>query len=246
MVKYVKKLRRAGKKVYKKAIHPYVNKKKGYNNRMKLYKEVATIKRLINPEKFKFDHTVTSPVAFAQYTGASAGYYASAIYPQPIQGDTGVSRQGNSIKAVSCCIDVKITQDVNTNNDFRFKWMVICKPDNTTDTNASTMMSTMFEVNPFSSIIDYHSPRDPEYFQAYRVIRSGFGMLHCDQITGQTSYFQRKILLRLDHHMKFNTDASVVTTKNKFYFVVIADTGDTAGQAGGLLQYNARWYYVDN
>ena len=242
-----KKYNRFAKKVYKKVIHPYVNKKKGYKNRMKLYNEVRQIKRLVNPEKFRFDVTSSTDLQFAQFTtGGAAGYYATNITPNPTQGDTGNSRQGNSIKLVSAAIDVQIKQDSSTNNDLRFKWMIVCKPDNGSDTNASTMMTQLLEPNLFSSVIDYHSNRDPEFFQAYRIIRSGYGILHCDAITGQTSYFQRKILLRLNHHLKFNSDASAVTTKNKFWLVVLADTGNTTLNTGGLITWNARWFYVDN
>lgn len=46
-----KSVKKFAKKAYKKVIHPYVNKKKGYNNRMKLYKEIQAIKKTINAEK---------------------------------------------------------------------------------------------------------------------------------------------------------------------------------------------------
>lgn len=202
--------------------------------------------RLLNVEKKRVDVSQGVGVAFGLNNGISNGFYAVDITPTPAQGVTGSTRNGNSVKLVSACIDLQIKQDTNTVNTFRYKWMIVTRPDASQTLSASNALSSFYEANPFTGFVDYHSNRDPEYFHQFRVIKTGRGQLSSDQLATQTSFNQIKIPLKLKHHLKFNADASTVTTKNQFYLFIVSDTGSVTAATGALAYYNCRYYYVDN
>ena len=89
---------------------------------------------------------------------------------------------------------------------------MVCKPDNSVNVTTATALSNFFEPNPFSTVIDYHSSRDAEYFTSYKVVKSGQVSLVPDSLTSQIAFAQRKIPLKLNHHQKFNTDVSATNS----------------------------------
>lgn len=202
--------------------------------------------RLMNIEKKRIDVAQGNGVSFAQFAGAATGAYAVDITPTISQGVTGNTRNGLSVKLVSCCADIQINQSTNTVSEFRYKWFIVCRPDASLTTNASVALSQFFESNLFSGVVDYHSNRDPEFYHQFRVIKSGYGKLTSDQLATQTSYNQFKVPLKLKHHLKYNTDASTTTTKNQFFMFIVADSGDVTALTGGQVRFNMRYYYVDN
>lgn len=242
---YKKYARTASKKIYKKAIHPYVNKKKGYANRQKLYKEIYNIKRLINVEKKRYDSTLAA-TSFAQFSGALTGAICTTVNPLPAQGLTGSTRTGNSIKLVSYCMDLAFNSSINTSNAVRIKYYLFYKPDNTIDTTNTQALTSLLEPNPFSAVIDYHSNRDPEYMSSFKILHTGYVSLQPDQIAGQISYAQRRHASKLSLHLKYNTDGTTTTARNKIFFACVADSGDVGALTGAQVQLNFRWFYTDN
>lgn len=215
-------------------------------NLKQIYSDVALIKGMLNTEKKRIEVAQGAGVSFAQFSGASTGLYAVDITPVIPQGTTGSTRNGLSVKLCSACMDIQINQSTNTTNEFRYKWFIVCRPDASLATNASVASTQFFENNLFSGVIDYHSNRDPEYFHQFRVIKSGYGKLTQDQIATQTSYNQFKIPLKMNHHLKYNTDASTTTVKNQLFMFVVADSGDVSALSGGQVRFNIRYFYVDN
>lgn len=221
--------------------------KKGGPNVKNIYKDVMMLKSLVNVEKKRFDVTSAGALTFGQTAGAGvAGYLAVAVTPTPGQGNQLSARNGNSIKLVSCCIDLYFNQSANAVNGSKIKWYLFLRKDNGVDTTPTVAATQLMEINPFSAVIDYHSSRDAEYFTAYSVVKSGIVSLTPDSLTGQIAFAQRKVPLKLNHHLKFNTDATTITTKNKFFMLFTMDTGDNVALTGGQVQYNIRWYYTDN
>lgn len=202
--------------------------------------------RLLNVEKKRVDVAQGNGVTFAQFAGAGTGLYASDITPTPAEGITGSTRNGLSLKLVSACMDIQINQSASTINEFRYKWFIVCRPDASLSTTAAVASTQFFEPNLFSGVIDYHSNRDPEYFHQFRVIKKGTGKLTSDQLATQTSYNQWKVPLKLNHHLKFNTDASTTTVKNQLFMFIIADSGEVTALTGAQVRFNIRYYFVDN
>lgn len=238
-------VRRAGRAVYRAAKKRYV--KKGGPNVKNIYKDVMMLKGLINVEKKRIDYTSGLPASFAEISGAgNSGAAVLNITPVAPQGITNSTRNGNSIKLVSGCLDVQFAQSINATNAIRYRYAIVCRPDNSIDLSTANFRDQFYEPCPFAGVINYHSNRDPEYFTAFRVIKQGTGILTPDQIAGAISYKQLKIPLKFNHHLKFNTDASTTTTKNKFFFIVTADNGDVVTFSGGTVEVAMRWYYTDN
>jgi len=146
------------------------------------------------------------------------------------------------------CLDLFFKQQTNSINALKIRWFLVCKPDNSTSSGPNTVLTQMLEPNPFSAVIDYHSNRDAEFFTAYRIIKQGVVSLSQDSLATGTSIQQRKIPLKLNHHLKYNTDASITTTKNSLYLLFTADTGDRNGASltGADVGFNCRYYYTDN
>jgi len=236
--------RRVGRKVVKAAKKRYM--KRGSLNVSRIAKDVKMLKHLVNVEKKRFDITLTTPAPVSLSFNAAQGAYAAIISPAPIEGTGNGERVGNSIKLVSAMINLRFSQQGSAVNPIHIKYWIVCRPDNATSYTANSTFSHFLEPNPFSTQRDYHSNRDPEYFTSMKVITSGTVHLKQDSITGGQSIVQRKVPLKLNHHLKYNTDSSTITTKNQFYLFAVASEGDQALSTGGLIQYNIRWYYTDN
>jgi len=235
------------KKTYRKVRTMAKKRYGGSGGRSKLFKDVAMLKHLVNTEKKRFDVTLSNTVGVAQLSTAGvSGQYAAIITPFPLEGVTQGARIGNSLKIVSACIDLQFTQQASTVNRLRARWYIVCRPDNGTNYTAATSIAQFLEPNPFSTVNDYYSSRDPEYFTSMKVIKQGVVTLTSDSVTGARSNHQVKIPLKLNHHLKFNTDATNITTKNQFYLFVTASDGDVATNTGTALLYNCRWYFTDN
>jgi len=237
--------KRVAKKAYGAAKKRYV--KKGGPNVANITKDVMMLKRLINVEKKRFDMTSPSPITFGQTAGAGiTGAQVVAISPTVAEGAQGNQRNGISFKIVSACLDLYFNQSVNAVNGGRIRWWMVMKPDNGINIVPANVMAQMLENNPFSGVVDYHSPRDAEYFSSYRVIKQGTVNLVPDSLTGQIAFQQRKYPLKITAHQRFQGDASTVTTKNAFFLIFTMDVGDAVALTGAQVQYNVRWYYTDN
>jgi len=245
--KYAKKVaRRVGKKVMGAVKKRYV--KRGAPNMTNIIKDVKMLKHLVNIEKKRSDITVMIAQPFGRSNGGADGAYHAIISPTILQGIAGDERIGNSYKLVSGCLDFSITQQVNAINNNKIKLWIICRPENAGGYSAANTLNQLLEVNPFTQRRDFYSNRDPEYFSEFRVVKCLTMNLTQDQISTGTTTIQKKVPLRFNHHQKFNTDGSTVTTKNQFYLIVTASDGEMMSPSltGAQIQYNMRWYYTDN
>lgn len=246
MKKFAKKyLPKAGKAIYATARNRYTSR--GGANLNAIAKDVMLLKHLVNVEKKRHDRTISTPVNFAQYaTAGITGAYSAVVTPNISEGVTGGQRIGLSIKLVSACLDIQFGQQANQAANLKIKWYLVMRPDNAQNITASVALSECFEPNPFSGVIDFWSSRDAEYFTNFRIIKTGTVNLLADQTTGVNTFKQIKVPLKFNHHLKYNTDASSITTKNQFYLFAMASSGDTGATQGASIIYNMRWYYTDN
>lgn len=241
--KYAKKqVKRAGKFLKKRYV------KKGMPSIKNIVKDVAMLKHLVNIEKKRSDITVQIYQPFGRANAGADGGYHVIISPTIPQGIGQGERTGNSVKLVSGCFDVSIEQQVNALNTNKLKLWIICRPENVSGYSAANTYQQLLEMNPFTQRRDFYSNRDPEFFSEFRVIKCLNLTLAQDSVsTGQTR-IQKKIPLKLNHHLKYNTDGSTVPTKNQFYLIVTASDGEMASPSltGAQIAYNMRWYYTDN
>lgn len=240
-ITYAKK---QGKRIFRAAKKRYV--RNGGLSMSKIMADVKMLKHLVNVEKKRFDISIPNTAPVSLSFNAGFGGYAAIVQPTPIEGAGNNERIGNSIKLVSAMMNLRFSQQALAVNPIQIKWWLVCKPDNSTGVSGASAVTHFLEPNPFSTQRDYHSNRDPEYFSAYKVITSGTVELKSDNTTGATGVTQRKVPLKLNHHLKFNTDSTTVTTKNQMYLFAVASEGAQENSTGALIQYNIRWFYTDN
>lgn len=234
------------KKGFKKGVK-FVRKRYGNNPGISnLVSDVKLLKTMINVEKKSRTLFSATPETFALNNAAADGILAVSLQISPDQGPGASQRNGNSIKFVSAMFQANILQQTVTVNPLRYRWAIINRPDNSVDMTATAMALLVWDINPFSGFRDYFANKDPEYFTQFKVIAQGKGVLKSDSITDvrQSAFIKRP--LKLNHHQKYDTNTSVITTKNKFYLVVQADSGDTDVFTGASIDWNIKYYYVDN
>jgi len=221
-------------------------------NRSKITKGVASIAKiaqavkLFNVEKKRSDITYSNQ-NFGQFNNVGVGgALCLAMTPTIIQGISGNTRNGNSLKLVSACLDIQFAQQASALNNSKIRWHLIVLKDNSSAPPVASVLARYLEVNPFSNVIDYHSSRDAEYFTTFQVIKTGTVTIQADQMTSGTYYAQRKVPLKLNHHLRYNADATSITAKNAFFLVLTLDQGDIFISTGIQTQVNMRYYYVDN
>ncbi len=241
---YVRKFKR--NPVYKKVVHPYVNKKKGYANRQKLYKEITAIKKMINAEKKNADTTSTSITNFAQNNGAGSGQAVFSVMPIIAQGSSEDQRNGDSLKICSLCFQCEVfTNSFNTIQDTRYKIYLIRQPTN--PVSGSNVANQFLEPNPFSGVNDYNSNRDYEHFKDYIVIGMIRGVLkqNTNDSANQIRKNQHKLARKLQYHVRYEKGTTIILN-NTLYIVAVADSGDTATNNYIRMQYSTKVYYYDN
>lgn len=243
---YKKSAKRAvkkfAKKVYKKVVYPYVRRKYGRSNRMKLYQEVAAIKKLINVEKKYVD--VTSIVSsFAQVNGAGEGALTLDITPTIPQGSANGQRNGNSVKITGMYLRAQIRSQANQINLFNYAIDIVqCKgkPQVT-----SEILTGMYDADPISAFRDYNAPRNPNQMTDYMVISSKKRTLKPDTITGQTGYQDIHTPLKVNRHIRWDNTGTL--QEGQFFMICRGNVGDIGAALTGVnIYYTIRYYYVDN
>ena len=240
MAEFKKFVKKAYTKVKTAAKKRYT--KKGGLNVMKIAKDVMKMTQLLNVEKKYQVYTETGNEFSLEH------YYATEVTPVIPQGVTANTRTGNSVKLVSARLDVQIKAQANMTNQFRYKWYLVRKPDAGPATSPATVVNHFLEPNIFNGLYDVHSQRDPEFFKNYRVVAQGSGSLRPENLAGQMAINQWHKNLKLDFHLKFDSNQTVITTENGLYLIFVGDTGDnlTPYFTGASLDLTLKYWYVDN
>lgn len=241
--KLVRKGRKYAKKIYKKVVNPYVNKKKGYRNRMKLYKEVGAIKRMLNAEKKQAEFTLVAS-GVAQLANGVDGIFCQSIIPTIGQSTGFNGRTGRSIKLNGAYIRGKFVAQTNTINKVRFNMTlvrVVGKPQAVTDITAG-----MYNQDTLSGVRDYFAPRNPDSYSDYRVITSRNYTLYPDSISGQTGIVDFIMPLKLKHHIRYSLNTNTIE-EGEIYIIIRGDSGDSGTPStGAFFSMTARFTFYDN
>lgn len=235
----VRKYSRPIKRTLKKR---YIRPKTGTIKYGKIYKDVMTLKRLINVEKKYVD--VTSIVSsFAQVNGAGEGSLTLDVTPTIPQGSANGQRNGNSVKITGMYIRAQIRSQANQINLFNYAIDIVqCKgkPQVT-----SEILTGMYDADPISSFRDYNAPRNPNQMSDYIVISSKKRTLKPDTIAGQTGYQDIHTPLKVNRHIRWDNTGTL--QEGQFFMICRGNVGDIgAAQTGVNMYYTIRYYYVDN
>lgn len=238
-----KKFRKNTRRVYRKVVKPYVNKKKGYRNRMKLYNEVNQIKRMINAEK-KQKSVFINGAGVAQLSNGADGIYCNTITPVITQGSGYDNRTGRSIKLSGAYLRGKFTAQSNTVNKVKFNLMivrVIGAPQTT-----ATIVAGMFNGDPLAGVRNIFAGRNPDRFVDYRILKSKNYTLYPDSITGQTGIIDYTMALKLNHHIRYSLNTNTIE-EGELFVIIRADSGDSGTPlTGAFFDMSIDFTFYDN
>lgn len=248
MVRYKRYAKKYAPKVYKKVIHPYVNKKKGYQNRQKLYKEVAAIKKMINAEKQNADYVSTTLRDLGQFnTPGVPGAGSWDITPVIAQGIGEDNRKGDSLKVCSWVLKMNVqTNSFNTLQDVRYKFYVVRQPNNPVAAGGIAR-DQFLEPNPFSGVVDYYSNRDYEHFKDWVVMGTVSGVLktNTNDSVGQYRSNTHTLARKQEFHIRYDKGTTAILN-NPIYIIGVASEGDINTTNKIQFQMAMKVYFYDN
>ncbi len=210
-----------------------------------VYKDVAMLKALVNVEK-KRALVSAANIKVARYdtAGINTGAQILDITPVITQGDAGNQRNGNSLKLQSLFMDLWVEQQSATVNNLSLNVKVICVPEDSS--TSGDPLTQFYQPNLFTNVIDSGSNRDPEYFTRFKVIKNLTVNIKEDNLAGGNYNRQLKVPLKLGTHLKYNTDASTTSTKNRYFMICTCDQGANVSNSGVSINYGITYFYTDN
>lgn len=253
----IKRNKAFGKKLWKKAGTAIKKRYIRQGGLRQLTKDVAMVKSMINAEKKYVYANIATTIGQCQ-VNADTGYYAGDITPTPSEGITQTSRNGSSIKLSSMVLRCQLVQQTNLNTDMKFTVYII--KNTQFNTVNATLVNQFLAPDAISTVTDYHSLRNPDYFRLFKVIAKKTYKLANDSASSQNQIKDFQLNLKFkNHHVRFNADTNNVSN-GQLWMLVVADTGNkdpttastltnvgnTAVSTGARFICSIRSYYFDN
>lgn len=259
--------RKARKFIKKRVYKPYTQIKggRGRKNRMKLYAEVAALKKVINAEKKQINTNYTTNLAVAQVNGNASGHYAGVFNPSPASGSGSVQRTGASIKLHSFYMNMQITGQSAMVAGMKLIYEVYLIKGTPYATPAD-FVTNVFQPTQFISgntTYDMNAQYDPDFFGRFQKIYSKRIYMQPDSTTSmvnvKTIRFGGKYFGGKGHHLRFDNDTSNLINGQLLY-VIRTDRGNcststastltgipiTAVNTGVTINWVCSHYYYDN
>lgn len=220
-----------------------------------------------NSEK-KRTTTVYTNQVLGQVNANFANYFAQDITPTITEGVQYNARTGCSVKLSSACFKFQLTSMASTTQAVKIKYFIVQIDGGNTD-SATTVATKMFEPNGFLTslsginIYDYNSRRDPDYYQDFKVIRSGVFKMKEQSIAGVSELKDITLLHRFNRgkgkHLRYDNDTATIT-HGKLFLIMLADCGNINSgsnctltgipvkpvNTGINMNFDATYYYYDN
>lgn len=229
-----------------------------------MMRDVKMLKDMVNAEKKRLDIVNYTPTAIGQVNANASAHFCLDITPAPAEGSAYAQRNGSSIKWTSLCAKFQMYQQSATTTPIKFKWYMIQPKGQTVTTS---IVSSWFNSNQWvqasssTSIYDFHSETNPDYYGTFNILRSGSFKLPIDQLSGQTMIkdFTIKHRFGKGRHVRFYGDTQALT-HGQVFLLIFADTGNCstttastltpivnqAINTGASFVYDIRNYYYDN
>lgn len=252
------KMFKKGYRTVKKSAKKRYTSKSGGVAMSKLVRDLALVKASLNVEKKVLTSQVVGGVYIGQTNGTSnTGWEGYDITPPITQGVGSSQRTGNSVKLVSMAIKGQIRQMTDNRHPMKIKiqvFRVIGVPS-----AISTIVPQVYDNNVITQLIDYNSERNINYFKSYRLMATRYVYLQPDPVGGETMIKEFNIIMKMNHHIKWENDSTTVTD-GQLAFIFTADSGNAspsvaatdgtlpilATNTGANAQFFTRFYYVDN
>jgi len=251
-------VRRTGARAYKKVIHPYVSKKKGYNNRMKLYKEVSAIKKMLNAEKKEIRTYISNTTtALGQINvNTNNAYWQQDITPIIPQGVSDGQRNGDSVKLVSLQIKGQFIQQSSAVLPVKVRVYIV----QVNGTPEGVDIGNFLVQNPITGCYDWNSIRNKDRFKNYTVLMTKSFRIASDQYSGQGGTFKDfRIGLKFPNRHLNYLSATNVISNGQILMYMVTDSGNIGAtnstntvipvihsSTGLNLRYTCDAWYYDN
>lgn len=228
--------------------------------------KVAQLAAMINAEKKRINSSLQT-VAFASLNGGTgSGFYAADITPNPAEGLTSATRNGNSIKLTSSYYKFQVRQQSAVDGPMKYK-VVILAQKGASNASVGTYPSTILNPNPFltgASIYDYNSSYNPDYFSQFEIIKTINRTILPDQLTAMTQIDTFEFGLKYNkdkgRHIRFTSDGAISTSAGQLIIMVLADSGNMSASTpstiagapvvaintGAYISMDCIHYYYDN
>ena len=265
--KFIRNTGRAIKRTIKKRYN-IGTKKRGGINVGQIARDVANMATMINAEKKYISSTqqeAQTLVVVGQFDYNSTGIRVRDLCPIPAQGNTVADRQGNSIKLHSTYLQFQIYQQLNTSSPIKFRVELWQSNNLTVDT--SLVLPLLYNTNPFTGIIDFHSSRNPDHMIHFTKVGQKTRSLNPDQLTGQIMVDQFSMPIKWNkgkgRHIRYtgasNTNYLTDVQSGQIFLIYLASNGNsnavasTNAQAiiqtpltGITMRMSYRHYFYDN
>ena len=260
-----KKLARATKK------YLGIGKQRTLNvpNISSMARQVASMASMINAEKkilsIGSSNTLATGVVVGQVDQNVSGMRCFDLTPMMPQGTGASDRTGNSIKLHSSYFQFQVQNQTAVATAQRITIELWSNPSKTID--SANVPADLYVANPFSTVIDATSARNPDHFNDYRCILRKTVYLPPDNITGQLATRQIAVPFKWNkgkgHHVRFTgsgyTNYLTDVQSGQTLLIYKCDNGNsstgtastlnipvTAINTGAVVRMSYRHYYYDN
>lgn len=238
----------ATKFVKKRVVEPYTSLKKnrGYNNRMRLYKEVAEIKKMVNAEKKNADFVSTTTITLGQFNNPGvSGRQVIDITPIIPQGLTEDDRSGDSLKVCSWCYTLQVSAVTGMLQDVNYKFYILRQPVN--PSSLADVSTQFLEPNTFSSVVDYNSNRNYQHYKDYRIMGVIQGKIKPkDDLASTSVNVNNHVCARKqEFHLRY-VKGTTTLLQNPIVVVAVASDGDRNTPNHCTFQHAMKVYFYDN
>jgi hypothetical protein len=231
-------------------------------------KDVAMLKAMVNAEKKRVITSTVSGV-IGQVDFNAPGGMCHDLTPSISQGTGYSSRIGNSVKIHSMFIQcqlqsqsAQLTQNTLVIQIFKVIGQPYVSGTNATFgfSNNSNPLNHIFLSDPFSGVRTLISPRDPDYFKRFRVLRTIRRTIKADSTGSESTIKTIGIPLKFkNYHLKYSQDTSTLT-EGQLLMVAFLENGNsstssssavsnapvTAINTGYKFLYTTTHYFYDN
>lgn len=224
----------------------------------RIAKDVDMIKSRLNVEKKFKDGSLTTGTC-AQVNVSAPGYFTSTLTPLLPQGTGENERVGGSIKLTGLHVQLQAQGMPNTYNKRRMKVCIV----SSTESSVTNVINDMWDVNPLTGIVDYHSNRNySNNPRAHKLLRTTYMSTGQKQIAGAgldlSTGADLKFGIKMQQLCRF--EGTSANPKDQHWFLIIFSNDGNSGvstspnsgvltpqpNTGINIQEYFRWWYVDN
>ena len=236
--------------------------RKGLPKLGQVFRDVATMKKMINAEKKRYDFSTLDGDGYVlgQVQGNTENARVINITPTMAVGAQNGQRIGNSIKMHSAFIRLQFVGQVALVSAQRHRfevWYV----DNQEDMAPGTLLPKLFVANEFNGLFDFNSTRNQAYFTQYQKVCSRTITLPSEDIANEVMIKDYSIPLKLTKHLKYLDASTARPTTGTYFITVRSDSGNgsattpctltrtlpqKAVNTGSFMNISVAEYYYDN